>query len=77
MRHPSVQSNTFAATFKKRNGTNAGDDGNRKFVLVQLPEPTDNPKFPTIADICRERVRRVIARLDEQQVAKNAKAEAE
>ena len=43
---------------------NAKDGGNRKFILVQLPEKTDNPKFPTIADITRERVRRVIAKLD-------------
>ena len=42
---------------------NAKDGGNRKFILVQLPEKTDNPNFPTIADITRERVRRVIAKL--------------
>lgn len=40
---------------------NAEDNGNRKFILVQLPEKTDNPKYPTIAHITRERVRRVIA----------------
>jgi adenine-specific DNA-methyltransferase len=39
------------------------DNGNRKFILVQLPEPTDNPAYPTIADITRERVRRVKAKL--------------
>ena len=43
---------------------NAKDGGNRKFILVQLPEKTDNPKYPTIADITRERVRRVIAKLE-------------
>ncbi len=43
---------------------NAKDGGNRKFILVQLPEKTDNPNFPTIADITRERVRRVIAKLE-------------
>ena len=43
---------------------NAKDGGNRKFILVQLPEKTENPKFPTIADITRERVRRVIAKLE-------------
>ncbi len=43
---------------------NALDGGNRKFILVQLPEPTpqDSPArkagFPTIAHITRERVRR-------------------
>ena len=49
---------------------NAKDGGNRKFILVQLPEKTDNPKFPTIADITRERVRRVIAKLDGGDAAK-------
>jgi adenine-specific DNA-methyltransferase len=43
---------------------NKEDGGNRKFILVQLPENTENPQFPTIAHITRERVRRVIAKLD-------------
>lgn len=42
---------------------NKQDGGNRKFILVQLPEPTGHAKYPTIADICRERVRRVIQKL--------------
>ncbi|OGS98677.1 MAG: hypothetical protein A3H99_08270 [Gallionellales bacterium RIFCSPLOWO2_02_FULL_59_110] len=42
---------------------NQEDSGNRKFILVQLPEKTDNPQYPTIAHITRERVRRVIAKL--------------
>ena len=50
---------------------NAKDGGHRKFILVQLPEKTDNPKFPTIADITRERVRRVVARLAEADEAKS------
>ena len=37
---------------------NAKDGGNRKFILVQLPEPTDREDFPTISAITRERVRR-------------------
>jgi len=41
---------------------NQEDGGNRKFILVQLPEKTDNPQYPTIAHITRERVRRVIAK---------------
>lgn len=39
---------------------NKKDGGNRKFVLVQLPEPTGRVDYPTIADITKERVRRVI-----------------
>lgn len=42
---------------------NHHDGGNRKFLLIQLPEPTGNQEFPTIADICKERVRRVIKEL--------------
>lgn len=41
---------------------NRQDGGNRKFILVQFPEPTGRADFPTIADITRERVRRAIAR---------------
>jgi adenine-specific DNA-methyltransferase len=44
---------------------NKKDGGNRKFILVQLPEKTDNLQYPTIADITRERVRRVIAKLNQ------------
>jgi adenine-specific DNA-methyltransferase len=44
---------------------NAEDGGNRKFVLVQLPEPTERKDFATIADITKERVRRVIKKLNE------------
>jgi adenine-specific DNA-methyltransferase len=40
--------------------------GNRKFILVQLPEPTGRDDYPTIADITKERVRRVIAKLNEE-----------
>lgn len=50
---------------------NAQDGGNRKFILVQLPEPTGRKDFPTIADITKERVRRVIKRLETELAAKN------
>lgn len=42
---------------------NAKDGGQRQFILVQLPEPTGRKDYPTIADITKERVRRVIAKL--------------
>jgi adenine-specific DNA-methyltransferase len=68
---------------------NREDNGNRKFILVQLPEPIPSPQplsqgargfdssprplgegpgvraYPTIAHITRERVRRVIDKLNE------------
>ena len=49
---------------------NKQDGGNRKFILVQLPEPTGRDDYPTIADICKERVRRVIKKLDEADAGK-------
>jgi adenine-specific DNA-methyltransferase len=44
---------------------NKQDGGIRKFILVQLPEPTGRTDFPTIAEIAKERVRRVIKKLEE------------
>jgi adenine-specific DNA-methyltransferase len=52
---------------------NAQDGGNRKFILVQLPEPTERKDFPTIADITKERVRRVIKKLETERAAKELK----
>ena len=49
---------------------NQGDKGNRKFILVQLPEPTDREDYPTIADITKERVRRVIKKLNDEDAGK-------
>jgi adenine-specific DNA-methyltransferase len=49
---------------------NKQDGGNRKFILVQLPEPTGRADYPTIADICKERVRRVINKLNEEDEGK-------
>lgn len=44
---------------------NREDGKNRKFVLVQLPEPIENKIFPTISAVTKERVRRVTKQLDE------------
>ena len=44
---------------------NKDDKVNRQFVLVQLPEPTDRKGVATIAEITKERVRRVIKTLNE------------
>lgn len=49
---------------------NKQDGGNRKFILVQLPEPTERADFPTIADITKERVRRVIRKIEAEQEGK-------
>lgn len=46
---------------------NQEDDGNRRFILVQLPEPIPGGRFTSIAAITRERVRRAIARIKQGQ----------
>ncbi len=40
---------------------NSIDSGKRKFILVQLPEKTNNKKFPTISSITRERLKKAIS----------------
>jgi adenine-specific DNA-methyltransferase len=51
---------------------NKEDGGNRKFIMVQLPELTDrqteayNAGFKNIADISKERIRRVIRNIKEE-----------
>ena len=42
---------------------NQQDGGNRKFILVQLPEPTERTDYPSITDITKERTRRSINKL--------------
>lgn len=57
---------------------NKEDNGNRKFILVQLPEKTDEDSeaykanYRTIADICKERIRRVIKKIEKEN-EKNSK----
>jgi adenine-specific DNA-methyltransferase len=41
---------------------NRADGGRRRFLLVQAPEPTRDSRYPTIAAIARERIRRVLIR---------------
>jgi adenine-specific DNA-methyltransferase len=51
---------------------NEEDGNNRQFILVQMPEPTPEDSearkagYQTIAEITKERVRRVIKKLDEE-----------
>ena len=57
---------------------NQKDGGNRKFILVQLPEPCAPESaafkagFKTIADISKERIRRVILKLNAADAGKMA-----
>jgi adenine-specific DNA-methyltransferase len=56
---------------------NREDGGSRRFILVQLPEPTGREDYPTIADIGKERIRRVIAKLKKEKAARLPSGETE
>ena len=55
---------------------NADDGGNRKFIMVQLPEPTDNKSeanksgYKNICEIGKERIRRAGKKIIEEEKAK-------
>ncbi len=48
---------------------NKDDGGNRRFILVQLPEPTGRDDLPTIAQIAKERLRRAGKKFHEKGTA--------
>jgi adenine-specific DNA-methyltransferase len=48
---------------------NREDGGKRRFILVQLPEPTDD-KHKTISKISRERIKRVISQMKKEKHGK-------
>jgi adenine-specific DNA-methyltransferase len=58
---------------------NSEDGGNRKFIMVQLPEPCDEKSeaykagYKTIADIGKERIRRAGKKILEELATKNTK----
>ncbi|MDZ4391186.1 MAG: site-specific DNA-methyltransferase [Gemmatimonadales bacterium] len=54
---------------------NAKDNGNRRYILVQLPEPTGDPKRPTIAELTKERLRRAGSMINEQLAVNKKKSE--
>lgn len=60
---------------------NKEDNGNRKFILVQLPEPCDKNSeaykagYKTIADISKERIRRVIKKIGYEQAEQQKQKE--
>ena len=53
-------------------GRNAKDSGNRRFICIQLPEPTDEKdkaykaNYKTIADLSKERIRRAAKKIEEE-----------
>ncbi|QTF73356.1 site-specific DNA-methyltransferase [Arthrobacter woluwensis] len=56
---------------------NADDGGDRRFLLVQLPEESGQPGFPTLAAVTRERVRRAGRLLRSEAEAEETGPEAE
>ncbi len=66
-----VKNNDIVLDFFAGSGTtghavmmqNFQDGGNRRFILVQLPEPMDRDDFPTISALVRERLRRVAKKM--------------
>jgi len=56
---------------------NKEDNGNRKFILVQIPEKTDKKSeaykqgYKTISEIGKERIRRVIKQIEKEQKEKS------
>lgn len=58
---------------------NKQDGGNRKFIMVQLPEPCDTDSeafkagYKNIAEIGKERIRRVIKKLNEEDATSTAR----
>ena len=83
--------NNFILDFFAGSGTtaqavlelNKEDGGNRKFILVQLPEKCDEESeaykagYKTIADISKERIRRVIKKIEKENLRASAKSAGE
>lgn len=49
---------------------NREDGANRSFILIQLPEEINNNQFNTIAEISKERIRRVVKKLRDEKAQK-------
>lgn len=50
---------------------NKEDKGNRQFVLIQLPEKTNNPQYPLISEITKSRLKKVVEKLNNDDANKN------
>jgi adenine-specific DNA-methyltransferase len=86
MKISKVQKNDIVLDFFAGSGTTAHavmdlnrDGASRRFILIQLPEKTEEKSeaykqnYKTIADIAKERIRRVIKKLEKEEKAKLAK----
>ena len=50
---------------------NENDGGRRKFIMVQIPEKTSSPEYPTLCDIGKERIRRAGMKIKAEKEAKS------
>jgi adenine-specific DNA-methyltransferase len=48
---------------------NTDDGGKRRWILIQLPEPTEEIDFPNISDFTKERLRRAVKKIKEEHSA--------
>lgn len=48
---------------------NSKDNGERRFILIQLPEPTNRTDYPTISSITKERIKKSIEKIKNESVA--------
>ncbi|CDH46083.1 Site-specific DNA-methyltransferase (Adenine-specific) [Candidatus Contendobacter odensis Run_B_J11] len=53
---------------------NAKDNGTRRFVIIQLPEPTGRIDHSTIAELTKERLRRAAAKIKNELTTKDTKS---
>lgn len=60
---------TAHATFN----INMKDNGNRHFIMVQVPEKSGRDDYSTISEIGKERIRRVIREIEEERIRETAK----
>lgn len=51
---------------------NFDDKGKRQFIMVQIPMPAQRPKYSSIAEIGKERIRRVIAKMKKERNGKSS-----
>jgi adenine-specific DNA-methyltransferase len=56
---------------------NDEDGGNRRFIVVQLPELTGNKDYPSIAEIGKERIRRAGQQIQDELVKQGPKLDFE
>lgn len=55
-----------ASTAQAMYELNRADEQNRRFILVQLPEPISSGDYATLSELARERIRRTVTQIREE-----------